>query len=95
MDEQTFRQMLPGVLFVAMAAFPALCFMKRSFGVRLVVAAMCVFGFLSLFGLILGHQFTFWNRESIPLLVIGFALAWLAAFGVRYFHAAFTKASRS
>lgn len=79
MNVQAILQWLPGIVFVAVVAFIALFFPKRSLVVRLLIACLAVVAALFLFGLFVGHQFAFWRPEDLPPLVIGFVIALLAS----------------
>jgi hypothetical protein len=70
------NSLLPGVLFVAILAFPAFCFIRKGFFLRLLVACGVPVTFVLWLSFGMGHQFTFLSIEAIPVLVIGLGLAW-------------------
>jgi hypothetical protein len=73
---------LPGVIVVAVLAFPLFFFPSWHFGWRLLGACIAVVAGLSLFGQFMGHQFEFLRREDLPILVVGLGVAFaLSAVG--------------
>jgi len=90
-NEQLILQWLPGILIVAVVAFPAFFFMKRNVVIRLVVACVSIVAVLLLFGAVMGHQFTFTRREDLPPLFIGVGLGWLLSAGARALRAELSR----
>jgi hypothetical protein len=71
MDAQIVLQWLPGVLVVAVVAFPSFFFIKRHAAIQLLAGVVSVAAVLFLFGVFLGHEFTFWRLEDMPPWVLG------------------------
>lgn len=76
-------QWLPGIAFVAVLMFPAHFFMRQSFIIRLFVAIVSTFAGLSLFGLMLGHEFHFTQLDDLPPLAMGLVVGILLGEGAR------------
>lgn len=83
MNIQIVVQWLPGVVIVAIGAFPAFFFVRQGFVIRLVLATICVLALLSVFGALIGHEFHFLRYEDMPPLVLGLAVGWLLASACR------------
>lgn len=66
---------LPGVIMVAVLAFPVLFFPSGRFLFRLIGSFFIVMIGLSLFGMFIGHQFEFLRWQDMPVLGMGMALA--------------------
>jgi len=95
MNEQLIPQWLPGILVVAVVAFPAFFFMKRNVVIRLVGACVSVIAVLLLFSVVIGHQFTFTRPQDLPLLILGVGLGWLLSTIGRALHAASSRRKSS
>jgi len=80
---------------VAVIAFFPLYFMKHHLVFRIAAACLGVSAFLLLFGLVLGHQFSFTRPEDLPPLFLGFVLGWLLAEGVRALREAIARGRSS
>jgi uncharacterized membrane protein YfcA len=83
MNTQIALQWLPGIVIVAFVAFFPLFFIRQNFAIRLFAACIAVAAFLFMFGLVLGHQFSFTRSEDVPPLLMGLALGCLLAVGAR------------
>jgi hypothetical protein len=79
MNAQIALQWMPGIGIVAVIAFFPLFFMKQHLALRIAAACFAVTALLFLFGLVLGHQFSFTRPEDLPPLFLGFLLGWLLA----------------
>lgn len=79
MSTQLALQWLPGIVIVAVISFFPLFFIRQHFAIRIVAASLAVAAFLLLFGMVLGHQFSFTRPEDVPPLLIGLALGCLLA----------------
>ncbi|HET7366229.1 MAG TPA: hypothetical protein VFJ70_21845, partial [Burkholderiales bacterium] len=71
MDAQIVLQWLPGVLLVAVVAFPSFFLIRRHLLIQLLAACVCVAAVLFTFGMLLGHEFKFWRTEDLPPWVLG------------------------
>jgi hypothetical protein len=73
----------PGVVFVAILAFPLLFFPSWNFAFRLFAACCSVLVGLGAFALLIGHQFEFLRPQDRPILAVGLGIACLIAGGAR------------
>ena len=95
MNSQLVLQWLPGIGIVAVIAFFPLFFIKQRLFFRAAAACLVVTASLFLFGLVLGHQFSFTRPEDLPPLFLGLMLGWISAEVVRALRAAIARGRSS
>ncbi len=83
MNIQLALQWSPGIGVIAVIAFFPMFFMKQHLFFRIAAAFLAVTALLFIFGLVLGHQFSFTRPEDLPPLILGFVLGWLLAMRAR------------
>jgi predicted RND superfamily exporter protein len=86
LDWVAIKAAAPGIIMVAVLAFPMLFFPSWHFAFRLFAACVSVLVGLGAFALFIGHQFEFLRSEDRPILMLGVGLACLIAAAARAIH---------